>query len=255
MWVRVQRRQAGVEARGVVLGGSGGSWGEGVGQKAGVQLLQVSGSSSVGGAGQVRASGEVRVHPEVASPLKVFPQDLGSLLLIHQPASRRSDVVRPVEGMSHQAGKLLADSRVGARRGRSRRVVGGGRRCCRGDRSDPLCFHQALVLEQPRQVRIGPQRQVRVRAQRQGLPAVLLLLLMLRRQLPPGVPGEAVGALRGALRGPVGEPIPGTHHQPRSSGRAPQVGLDGSCAVQKGEVWVRVWVWVWVLVGAFPELF
>lgn len=126
--VRVERAQTGVEA-GVVLGSSGGSWRERVGEKAGVELLQVSGSSSMRGAREVRAVREVRVHPKVASPLKVFPQDLGALLLVHQPASRGSQLMRAVEVMSHEA-EFRANSRGGGSRGRSRRVVRGGGCCC-----------------------------------------------------------------------------------------------------------------------------
>lgn len=75
--------------------------GQRVGEKAGVELLQVSGSSSMRGACEVSAMREVWVHPKVASPLKVFPQDLGTLLLIHQSSSRGSEVMRAVKVMSH----------------------------------------------------------------------------------------------------------------------------------------------------------
>lgn len=72
-----------------------------MGEKAGVELLQVSGSSSMRGACEVRASREMWVHPEVASPLKVFPQDLGALLLINQSSSWGSEVRRAVKVMGH----------------------------------------------------------------------------------------------------------------------------------------------------------
>lgn len=49
-------------------------------EKGRVELLQV--SRSVRGAGEVRAMRELLVHREYASALKVFPQDLGSLLLV-----------------------------------------------------------------------------------------------------------------------------------------------------------------------------
>lgn len=74
--------------------------GELVREKARVEL-QVSGSSSMGGACEVSANIEVRVHPKVASPLKVFPQDLGALLLIDQSSSRGSEVRRAVKMMGH----------------------------------------------------------------------------------------------------------------------------------------------------------
>lgn len=60
----------------------------------------MSGSSSMRGAREVRAS-EVWVHPKVASPLKVFPQDLGTLLLIDQSSSWGSEVMRAVKVMGH----------------------------------------------------------------------------------------------------------------------------------------------------------
>lgn len=47
------------------------------------------------------ASREVWVHPEVASPLKVFPQDLGTLLLVDQSSSRGAEVMRAVKVMGH----------------------------------------------------------------------------------------------------------------------------------------------------------
>ena len=73
-----------------------------MGEKARVELLQVSGSSSMGGAGEVRAGGKVWVHPEVASPLKVFPQDLGTLLLIDESSSRGSKLMMgAVKRMGH----------------------------------------------------------------------------------------------------------------------------------------------------------
>lgn len=40
------------------------------------------------------------MHPKVASPLKVFPQDLGTLLLVDQSSSWGSEV-RPVEVVGH----------------------------------------------------------------------------------------------------------------------------------------------------------
>lgn len=61
----------------------------------------MSGSSSMRGAGEVRASRDVWVHPKVASPLKVFPQDLGPLLLIDQSSSGGSKVRRAFEVMGH----------------------------------------------------------------------------------------------------------------------------------------------------------
>lgn len=85
----------------MVLGSRRGSGGERVGEKARVELLQVSGSSSMRGAREVRASREMRVHPEVASPLKVFPQDLGTLLLINQSSSWGSEVRGAVKVMGH----------------------------------------------------------------------------------------------------------------------------------------------------------
>lgn len=101
------------------------------------------------------------MHPKVASPLKVFPQDLGALLLVHQPATRGSELRRAVEGMRHQA-EFWANSRGGGSRGRSWRVVrGGGCRCCSYSR-DPFCLDKALMLEQPSQVWIGSQGQVGV---------------------------------------------------------------------------------------------
>lgn len=85
----------------MVLGSRRGSRGERVGEKARVELLQVSGSSSMRGAWEVRASREVWVHPKVASPLKVFPQDLGTLLFINESSSWGSEVRRAVKVMGH----------------------------------------------------------------------------------------------------------------------------------------------------------
>lgn len=131
----------------MVLGGRGGSVVERVGEKAGVELLQVSGSSSVRGVREVRAVGDVRVHPVVARALKVFPQDLGALLLVDEPSSRVSEVRRAFEVVGHEA-ELLA-----GRRGRYRRVVRVGGRDGRG----PVRLHEALMLEQSGQMRIGSQ--------------------------------------------------------------------------------------------------
>lgn len=89
------------EEASVVLGSRRGSVGERVGEKARVELLQVGGSSSMRGAREVRASGDVWVHPKVASPLKVFPQDLGPLLLIYQSSSWGSEVRRAVKVRGH----------------------------------------------------------------------------------------------------------------------------------------------------------
>lgn len=187
--VRVQRAEAGVEAR-MVLGG-GASVRKGVGEKARVELLQVSGSSSMRGVREVGACREVWVHPKEAGPLKVFPQNLGTLLLVHQSSSWGSKV-RPLKVVGHQA-ELLADSRGGGGRGRCQRVVRVGccRRRCYGRR--PLCLQKALMLEQPGQVWIRAQGQVRVCTKCQSLPAVLMLLLSC--QLPQGVPCEAMRTL------------------------------------------------------------
>lgn len=222
--VWVERAQTGVEAW-VVLGSSRGSWRERVGEKARVELLQVSGSSSMRGAREVRAVRELWVHPEVAGPLKVFPQNLGTLLLVDQPASRGSELMRALKVMGHQA-ELRANTRGGGSRGRSRRVVmrGGRRRCCSYSRN-PFCLYKALMLEQPSQVWVSSQGQVRVRPKCQSLPA--MLMLMLSCQLPPGVPGEAMRTLWRSLRWTVGETLsPRTHHQTCTC-CAPQVRFNG----------------------------
>lgn len=166
----------------MVLRSSSGSWWERVGQKARVELLQMSGSSSMRGAGEVRATWEV-VHPKVASPLIVFPQYLGTLLLINEPSSRGAELRRAVKRMGHYT-ELLADSGGGDRRGRSRRVVRGGCCCC--------CLKNSLMLEQPSQMWIGSQGEVRVRLKCQSLPTMVMLL---NCQLPPRIPGEAVWTL------------------------------------------------------------
>lgn len=145
----------------MVLGSGGCSRGEPVGEKARVELLYVGGSSSVRGARQVGARREVGVHPKVASPLKVFPQDLGALLLVDQSSSRGSEVGRAVEVMTHQA-ELLADSRRGGGRGRYWWVMRGGCCGCSCDGRSPLCLQKALMLEQTDHVVIGSQGQVRV---------------------------------------------------------------------------------------------
>lgn len=44
---------------------------------------------------------EVWVHPKIASPLKVFPQDLGTLLFVNQSSSWGSEVRRAFKMMSH----------------------------------------------------------------------------------------------------------------------------------------------------------
>lgn len=106
------------------------------------------------GARQVGARREVGVHPKVASPLKVFPQDLGALLLVDQSSSRGSEVGRAVEVMTHQA-KLLADSRRGGGRGRCWRVMRGGCCSCGCNSCSPLCLQKALMLEQADHVVIG----------------------------------------------------------------------------------------------------
>lgn len=104
----------------------------------------------------------------------------------------------------------------------------GCHRRCHGRRS--LSLQEALgmlVLEEPGQVGVGPQRQVRVRPQRHRFPA-LLLLLLLGGQLSPRVPGEAVGVLGRPLGVTVREPVPRrAHHNPSRPGRTPQVSLDG----------------------------
>lgn len=131
--------------------GSRGSMGECVGEKARVELLQVSGSSSMRGAGEVSASRDVWVHPKVASPLKVFPQDLGTLLLIDQSSSWGSEVRRAVKVMGHEAELLTG------RRGRCRRVVRVGCCGCSCNSRNPLCLQKALMLEQSGQMWIGSQ--------------------------------------------------------------------------------------------------
>lgn len=89
--------------------------------------------------------------------------------------------------MGHYA-ELMADSRGGGRRGRSRRVVRGG-----------CCLQKALMVEQPSQM-FGSQGEVRVRRKCQSFPTMLMMLLMmmlllLSCQLPPGTPGEAMWTL------------------------------------------------------------
>lgn len=139
----------------MVLGSRRGSVGERVGEKARVELLQVSGSSSMGGVGEVRAGRDVWVHPKVASPLKVFPQDLGSLLLVHQTSSWGSEVRRAVKVMGHEA-KLLANSRGGGR-GRRWRVMRVGCSGCNRYGRSPLRLQKALMLEQSGQMWIRTQ--------------------------------------------------------------------------------------------------
>lgn len=129
-------------------------------EQARVELLQV---GSMRGAGEVGA-GEVRVrmHPKVACPLKVFPHNLGSLLLIHETATRWSKVGRPVKVMGHEA--ELLTHRVGGIRGRGLGVVGVGPYRCRHD-CCPLSLQEALsmlVLEQPSQMRVRAEGQVGV---------------------------------------------------------------------------------------------
>lgn len=134
MWV--QGAEAGVQAWVV----SGGSWREGVGQQARMQLFQVSSSSSMRGAGEVRPRGKVRMHAKVTRPFKVFSQDLGALFLIHQPASMMAELRGAVKVVGHKA-ELLAYSRAGGSRGRSGGVV----RCS-------CSLQEALVLEQTSQM-------------------------------------------------------------------------------------------------------
>lgn len=71
----------------------------------------------------------------------------------------------------------------------------------------------------------------------------MLMMLLLSRKLPPGVPGEAMRTLRWSLTGTV-ETFPSwTHYQP-STCRAPQIRFNGPGAVQQGEVLVGIVV-VW----------
>lgn len=139
--------------------GCRGSWREWVGQEARVQLFQVSSSSSMRGTGEVRPSREMMMHSIVTCPFKVFSQNLGTLLLINQPTSMRSKLMRAVKGVGHKA-ELLAYSRAGGSRGRSRWVVRCSCSSCYC--SNPLCLQEALVLEQTGQMWIRSKGEVRV---------------------------------------------------------------------------------------------
>lgn len=75
-----------------------------------------------------------------------------------------------------------------------------------------------------------------------------MLMLLLGRELPPGVPGEAMWTLWWSLAWTMGETFSSrTHYQPCSACCAPQIRFNGPGAVQQGKVLVggRV-VWsVW----------
>lgn len=72
-----------------------------------------------------------------------------------------------------------------------------------------------------------------------------MLMLLLSCELPPGVPGKTMRALRRSLAWTVGETFSSrTHDQPCSAYRAPQKCLDSSGTVQQGQVLVgRRVVW------------
>lgn len=67
-----------------------------------------------------------------------------------------------------------------------------------------------------------------------------MLMLLLSRQLPPGVPGEAMWTLRWSVAWTVGKTFSRTHDQPCSTCCAPQIGFNGPGAFQQGEVVVVV---------------
>lgn len=166
------------------------------------------------------------MHSKVASALKVFTQDLGTLLLIYKTTSWRSELWRAFKVMGHQA-KLMADSRGGGSRGRCRWVVRVGYCCCScGYCCSPLCLHEALsmlMLEQSGKMWIRSQCQVWVRPKCHSLPT-LLVLLLLGCQLPPRVPCEGVWSLGWSLRWTM-EPLSWTNYQPSTT--CPQICING----------------------------